>query len=200
MKSSRLILPAAALLGVIPQAAHAHGALEGVGDFYAGLLHPLVAPAEMLVIVATGLLIGRSGLPACRYGILAFASAIAAGLVLGAIGAASTDQTTSLALLALVAAAMVASGLRAPAWIAAGLAVPAGLVLGLDATPEGSMRLGGVLSGLATLLGAVALITILAALALRIERYWQRIAAQVAGSWITASAMLYLAYQLVGLR
>nr|WP_249730140.1 HupE/UreJ family protein [Chelatococcus sp. YT9] len=183
---------------LVPQAAQAHGALEGVGDFYAGLLHPFVAPAEALAIVATGLLMGRSGLAACRYGIVAFGSALAAGLAFGSMIDPGSDRTTLLALLASIMAAVVITGLRAPLWIGATLAVLAGVVVGIDATPSRTTPSGILLTGLATLLAGTALITMAAGLALRAAQHWQRVAVQVAGSWIAASAILLLAYQLVG--
>lgn len=197
MRSARCILPACATLGLIPQAAHAHGAIEGAGDFYGGLLHPLVAPAELLVIVACGLLIGRCGLAACRSGIPMLAGAIAVGLGLGSTVAPGADMTIPLALVALIAAAIVTTGLRAPLWAAAGLTLLAGFTVGLDAAPEPNGGVGALMSGAAMLLGGTGLATITAALALRSEQNWQRIAAQVAGSWITASSVLFLTYQLV---
>lgn len=193
----RSILLAGALLWFTPKAAHAHGTIEGVGDFYAGLLHPLVVSAELLALAATGLLIGRSGLAACRWGIPALAGTIAAGLISAPAIAPAPDMTTPLVAVALVAAAIVTTGLRAPRWIATGLAVLAGFAVGIDAAPETNARFAAFLSGAATLLGGTALFTITAALGLRAEKHWQRVAIQVAGSWATASAMLYLAYQLV---
>ncbi|WP_267213640.1 HupE/UreJ family protein [Chelatococcus asaccharovorans] len=186
-----------ALLWLAPQAAHAHGAIEGIGDFYAGLLHPLLVPAELLALVATGLLIGRSGLAACRRGIPTLAVTMAAGLALAPVIAAAPDMTTPLVAVALVAAAIVTTGLRAPGWIATGLAMLAGLAIGIDAAPEAGVRFMAFVNGAATLLTGTALVTIIAALGLRAEQHWQRIATQVAGSWITASAVLYLAFQLV---
>jgi hydrogenase/urease accessory protein HupE len=192
-----IVFAAATLLWLTPQAAFAHGTLQGVGDFYAGLLHPVIVPAELLAIVASGLLIGRSGLVACQRGIPAFAGAVAAGLVLAFAFAAAADMTTPLVSAALVAAAIVTTGLRPPIWTAVGLASLAGLAVGFDAAPEANARLGALLSGMATVLASTALITIVAALALQTEKHWQRIAAQIAGSWITASAVLYLTFQFV---
>lgn len=192
-----IVFAAAALPWLTPQAAFAHGTLQGVGDLYAGLLHPVVVPAELLAIVASGLLIGRSGLVACQRGIPAFAGAVAAGLILDSAFAWVADMTTPLASLALVAAAIVTTGLRPPIWIAIGLASLSGVAVGFDAAPEANARIGALLSGVATVVASIALVTIVAGLALRTEKHWQRIAAQIAGSWITASAVLYLTFQLV---
>lgn len=193
----RTILSASALLCLTPQAAQAHGALEGVGDFYAGLLHPVVVPAELLALIATGLLIGRSGLAGCRWGIPMLAGATAAGPGLALAVAPSSDMTALLATVAFVAGAIVTTGLRTPRWIAVGLAILAGLAVGVDAAPETNVPVTALLNGTATLLGSTALVTIIAALGLRADKHWQRIATQVAGSWVTASSILYLAYLVV---
>lgn len=179
----------------MPQEALAHGVLKGVGDFYAGLLHPIVVPAELLAIAAMGLLVGRSGLAACRRGIPMLAAGVAVGLGLASV-VATSGTTTPLVVAALVAGAIVTAGQRVPPWVAAGLAALAGTALGIDAAPEAKSHIAAVTSGVATIVGSTALATIIAALALRVEKHWQHVAAQVAGSWITAWAMLYFAYQL----
>lgn len=191
------ILLVGALLWLAPQGAHAHGAIKGVGDFYAGLLHPFVVPAELLALLAVGLLIGRSGLAACRLGIPILAGAMAASLASAPAITEAPDMTIALAAAALVSAAIVTTGLRPPRWIATCLAMVAGLAVGIDAAPEANSRFAALLNGAATLLGGVALVTIIAALGLRAEKHWQRIGTQVAASWIVASAVLYLALQLV---
>lgn len=180
----------------MPQEALAHGVLKGVGDFYAGLLHPIVVPAELLSIVATALLVGRSGLAACRRGIPVLAAGVAVGLGLASV-VSTSGMTTPLVVVALIAGTIVTAGQRVPPWVAAGLAAVAGTALGIDAAPEAKPQVAAFTSGVATLVGSTALVTIVAALALRMEKHWQRIATQVAGSWITAWAMLYFAYQLV---
>lgn len=197
MTRRRLVLPAGAVLWLMPQAARAHGVLEGVGDFYAGLLHPFVVPAELLAIVATGLLLGWSGVLVCQRGILAFAGAVAAGLVLAQPLAMTAGATPALIAAALVAAAVVTAGLRAPAWFATTVAAVAGLAVGIDAAPEAEAVFKTLLSGAATVLGGAVLITIVAALVLGAEQHWHRIAARVAGSWITASAILYLTWHML---
>jgi hypothetical protein len=187
---------AGALLAFVPGVARAHGVLEGVGDFYAGLLHPVVVPAELLAVVATGLLLGRSGVAACRSGILLLAAGVAAGMGLAAaVGAAGA--TTPLAAAAFLAAAIVAAGLQIPIWTAASIALFAGFAVGLDARPEASALYPRILGGAATVLGSLVLATLGAAAALDAEKPWHRVAVRVAGSWITASSGLLLAFQLL---
>jgi len=191
----RRLFPVAAALMMVPQVAQAHGSIEGAGDFYGGLLHPFLAPPELLAIIASGLLIGRSGLAACRYAIPTLACAVGAGLVLGWSAILAVEMTTPLALAAFVAAVFVTTGLRAPSPAAVAIALVAGLAVGFDAAPETGARMSALVGGAATVLASAALVTITAALALRAEKHWQRVAAQIAGSWITASAVLYLAFR-----
>lgn len=183
---------AAAGLVLIPTPAAAHGVLQGVGDVYAGLLHPLVVPAEALALVAAALLLGASGRAACRAGLSALAAGLALGLALGQFAPPSLATPTLLAA-AFLAAAPVTAGLRLPPPLAALIAALAGLAVGIDARPDpGALR--PTLAAAATLLGAAAVAVIAAALVLGREHGWQRIALRVAASWITACAILYFAW------
>ncbi len=192
----RSALAAAILSSLAPHLALAHGSLEGAGNFYTGLLHPFVVPAELLPLLALALLMGRSGLAACRRTIPALAIGVAAGLAIAQAHGAISDATALLTVLALIAAAIVTTGLRAPIWVGVGLALPIGLAVGFDAAPEPGVWSAVLLTASATLLGCTALAAILASLTLKAEKPWSRIAVQIAGSWILASALLYLSYQM----
>jgi hypothetical protein len=187
---------AALLVGLGTGRANAHGMLQGVGDFYAGLLHPVVVPAEALALVAVGLLLGSSGLAACRLGLPALVAGLAAGLAIGRhvpIAAA----TPLLLAIALVGAALVAAGLRLPPQAAAGLALLGGAAVGIDAQPEAEALPPVLVASGATLLGGAALATVVVSLALGRTGLWQRVAVRTAGSWITASTVLYFTWLLV---
>ena len=47
---------------ITPGTALAHGSIEGIGDFYSGILHPALVPAHLLVLLSLGLLLGQQGL------------------------------------------------------------------------------------------------------------------------------------------
>ncbi|MEJ8574271.1 HupE/UreJ family protein [Microbaculum marinum] len=185
------------LLWLVPGTALAHGALEGLGDFYAGLLHPFVVPSELLAVVATALLLGRGGRAACRAGTVVLAVGVATGLVLSAALPQPPDATPLLLATALAAAGAVTAGLRAPLWLAVGVAAVCGLAVGTDAVPEAGAAAGRLWSAVATVIGCVALATVIAGLTLGAHLHWHRVAARVAGSWISACAFLYFAMLLV---
>ena len=99
---------------------------------------------------------------------------------------------------ALVAAASVATGLRLPVAAAVTVALVGGAAVGLDARPQGAALPAVLLAGAATALSGSVLVSMVAALVLSRARFWQEVAVRVAGSWITASGMLYLSWRLVG--
>lgn len=173
----------------------AHGNLQGVGDFYAGLLHPLVVAAEALTLVAVALALATSGRAACRAGLPALALGLGIGLAIG-VGQTLPPELATPALLAiaLAGAGAVTAGLRLPAPLAAGLALLGGVAVGVDAAPEPAALPARLIASGATILGAAAAVTLVVGLVLGRERHWQRVAVRVAGSWIAASAILYFAW------
>jgi urease accessory protein len=193
--------PAAALglavLAVLiaPEAAEAHGNFAGLGNFYGGLLHPLLVPAEMLAVVSVGLLLGSSGRPACHAGIPAFAIGVSAGL---AAAQAITIPAPFFSALPLAAAAVAAGllivGARVPHALSAAIALAAGVAVGMDATPDAGDLSSIVAASAATVLASTAAVLVIAALLLDRRQPWLSIAVRVAGSWILACALLYFGW------
>jgi urease accessory protein len=182
---------------LVPREAYAHSDLAALGGFYGGLLHPLVVPAELMAVLAVGLLIGAGGRATCRAGLMAFAGGVALGLVAARFLGLSVDVTTSLPLgVALIAGLAVASGIRVPMALAACVALAAGAATGIDAAPDDGPITSLVVAGVATALGSSVLVLLTAMLVLDRERQWQRIAVRIAGSWIAAFAILYFAWLL----
>ncbi len=64
--------------------AQAHMVSPDVGDFYAGLLHPLTSAEHLLPMLALAFLAGQCGKAAARAAIVAFPLALAAGILAGA--------------------------------------------------------------------------------------------------------------------
>lgn len=184
---------AAALAALLlPGAARAHGIVAGGGSFYAGMLHPLVVPAHLLVLVGLGLLIGRPG-RGQDAALLAFATAMLAGLL--AAGAHLAPPPPAPAALAIAAAAglLVAAGAGLPSAAGAALAVMAGAAIGLDSAPDAPMGRGWGAALAGTWLGAGLVLLLLAHAARAARRSWQVIGIRVLGSWTAASALLVLA-------
>lgn len=188
------IAAGAILVSVVPASAHAP--LEGVGEFYAGLLHPILVPAEMLASMAVGLLLGSCGPKHCRSGVPALATGLVLGLAAGVFGGTVGDSTGILLCVAMAAAVAVTAGVRLPVSLVTLLSLACGIAVGLDAQPESQAPSSAALSGAATVLSGTLLTLFTAVLVLSRAKFWQKVAVRVAGSWIIASGMLYFSWRL----
>lgn len=181
---------------ILPGAALAHSPFKGLGDFYNGILHPLFVPAQLLVVVALGLVIGQQGVQRHLPVVAGYALGVVAGLTLigqypqvvapGQLKVAILGTAVALALLVVPARAL-------PRVLLTVLAALAGLLLGLDSLqsdPAGSARTAALFgSGVALYLLMLYPMT----LAEYLQGYiWARIGTRVLGSWIAASALLVL--------
>jgi len=186
-----------AALGLLAISAHAHAhtAVKGAGDFYAGLLHPVTALEHILPFVTLGLLAGQQGAKA-QGAVLVFALT----LMLGAALALWVPALPYVALINILSAVLlgilVAAAWRLPLVLLYGITVLFGLSHGFangTAISEGLkpyLFIPGV--GLAGLLAA-AYGMIMTDFLLRQKANWMHIAVRVAGSWIAAIGILVLA-------
>ena len=155
---------------LLPGAAIAHTPIEGIGDFYNGMLHPVIVPAHLLALLGVGLLVGRLSHRSIQPAALAFLAAMVFGLVSGLL---------------------LASGLSIPRWLGMVAATLVGFAIGADSAqdPAALQSLTAALIGT----GVTVYLLFLYGLAITdyLRRYhWQQIAIRVAGSWIAASALL----------
>lgn len=187
---------AAPLLLTAPGWASAHSPVPGLGAFYSGMLHPLVAPSAFIALVALGVLIGQHGLAQARKAVLGFVVAVALGLVLGSQWP-GVEVDAGLLLAALATAVCALAAWRLPAVALVALAVLVGMAagFGLSDMAVGSAR-WVVVAG--TWLGCAFLALGVAALAELARKPWQHIALRVVASWLAASALLVLGLQWVG--
>jgi urease accessory protein len=176
-------------------AAHAHTAAKEVGDFYAGVLHPVTALEHVLSFVALGLLVGQQGRKASST-VLVFAVM----LMLGATSALWLPAVRYVGLLN-ISSAVLLGGLIAlarplPVALTQGIAVVFGLSHGFA---NGTAIVGALKPylfipgiGLAGLI-VPAWGMILTDFVMRQRAGWMHIAVRVAGSWIAAIGILVLA-------
>jgi urease accessory protein len=168
---------------------------SALGGFYGGLLHPLVVPAELMAVLAVGLLIGAGGRATCRAGLIVFAAGVTAGLLIARSISASIDLTTSLPLgVGLVAGILVAAGIQVPTALASLVALAAGMAIGIDAAPEAEALSPLLVAGVATVLGSTLAVMLVAVLVLDRNVHWQVVAVRVAGSWIAACSIIYFGW------
>ena len=187
----------ASLLLLAPTTAFGHSPMPGIGQFYGGLLHPMLVPAHLLALLALGLLIGQRGLPAMRIAYPLFAAMLLIGLVLAGFSP-SPRQGAETALLVLAGICGLANALRipAPGGLLAALAAATALVVGADSGVEDLNRQETFFAMFGACAGTCLVLIVVAGLAEMPRRDWQRILVRVLGSWCTASAIIVLAWAL----
>jgi len=174
--------------------AQAHLVQTGFGDFYDGIAHVALTPADLLLVIAVALLAGQRGTLAARWTLFALP---VAWLVGGLIGTRMPDETTLPVLTTVsfgVAGILVVFDARVPAAVVAGFGVSAGLVHGIvngaTLSPTGASLLG--LSGAVS--AVFCLFAMLSAQVATLQAGWTRIAVRAAGSWIAAAGLLMLGW------
>ncbi|HWA14495.1 MAG TPA: HupE/UreJ family protein [Burkholderiales bacterium] len=188
---------AAAGLLLCATQAHAHSAAKGIGDFYAGALHPLTSLEHVLPFLAFGILAGQQGqkaepaLVAFTFSLSLLAGATLSLWIPGSPWVSVANLASSVVFGALVA---LARPLPGPLFfaIAVGFGLTHGFANGEGMAEGGRPYLffpGVALAGL--VVTAYGLIT--TDWLQRKDVGWVRIALRVAGSWIAAIGILVLA-------
>jgi ABC-type nickel/cobalt efflux system permease component RcnA/hydrogenase/urease accessory protein HupE len=128
--SNRLIFLTAGFSTLVPERALAHLVNTDVGEFYAGMLHPLTSAEHLLPTLALALLASQLGQRAARGVLLLFPVTLAAGITIGnQFPHIAFIQTINFLLLVALGALLMFAG-RLPPLVAPVLAVLTGLILG----------------------------------------------------------------------
>ena len=188
----------AAAIGLVLaiQPAFAHPPPFGLTGFSGGLLHPLLFPAHLLALLALGMLIGGQTTWTLRP-LVGFALGLSAGLGLMASGVVPRFMTEAVTSLAIVASLLVILARPIPETAGGALAVLVGAAIALDSPPETISLAEANRMLVGTGVGALSLSTAAIWLTRRRHPQRSRMAARVLGSWIAASAILFLALRLV---
>lgn len=180
----------------VPEISFAHSPIEGLGNFYNGLLHPVFVPAHLLLLIATGLLIGQQQLENLELILGTFVVAALSGLTLAWF---SVGEGAEIYILGLSTALglLVAIGLNMNWLWPVIIALLAGFLIGIDSAQQ---ELSGK-DKLVTLFGnAVAIYFIALYVMFLVDQFnkqeWQKIGIRIIGSWVAASSLLVVALTL----
>jgi len=199
MKANRFVL-VCLLASIAPGTSLAHSPIQGIGDFYNGLLHPLLVPAHLLLLMAVGLFLGQQEHKRIELVLGSYAVAIMLGLTGAWFSVGTGMETWTLAASAIIGL-LVAARFQSAFWWSLVVVLMAGFLLGIDSAQN---ELAGK-NKLAALFGSAIAIYFLVLYPMALAEYcnrkpWQRIGIRVIGSWVTASSLLVLALSLSSVR
>jgi urease accessory protein len=179
---------------LLPAIADAHP-IKGVGDFYAGMLHPLTALDFLLPWIALALFAGQQKRNGALLTLVVFPVAIILGAVLALLISQPSWLTgASLAIIPLLGFS-VALAFSCPDSLVVVLAVVVGVIQGLANGAEitASVSPWRFIPGLGTV--AVLVIAYGIGVLRSLEKPWARVAVRVAGSWIGAIGIMICAFK-----
>ncbi|MDQ2926815.1 MAG: HupE/UreJ family protein [Pseudomonadota bacterium] len=177
--------------------ASAHGSIQGIDHFSAGLLHPLVEPTHLISLVALALMIGQRGIARAESALLGFAAGVLIGLCCAALGWIF-DAELALLVLATLTGGAVAMSLALPAFAYAVVAAAFGAGVGMGSNPD-AFHGGALLAALSGAgIGASLCLLGIASVVNSLKKPWLLVLVRVVGSWTSASSILVLALWLSG--
>jgi urease accessory protein len=186
------LLLALAVSWLHPAPALAHGNLA-VGDFYTGMLHPLLHFETLLPMLALALWAGQLGGAHAWRLPLAFSAAALLGAVAGVLEIEPWLGSWLLRLSMLVLGLMVAASGRLPARLAMAMVCLFGVEQGQVNTYDPGQEIERPLLFLAGLGSGIGLVFFhVVTRVVRYQAFWVQIAVRVLGSWIAATGLLVL--------
>lgn len=178
---------------ITPGTALAHGSIEGIGDFYSGILHPALVPAHLLVLLSLGLLLGQQGLSHSQVAFPVFVLTLTTGLLLTGLHLSPTPPIPVVLIIPALTGVLVAVSPERKISISVTVAAMAGLILGLDSAPDTLVTRARIMTLFGTGIGAISGLIYMTGLGELLKKYWQGIPVRIVGSWVAACSLLVLA-------
>jgi urease accessory protein len=174
--------------------AQAHLNATGMGPVYDGLMHFLTSPEDFVPALALALLAGLRGASYGRRAMFALPMAWLAGSLCGLFAAQASAGPLAASLSFLLLGGLVVADAKLSPRSLTALCALLGLFHGyLNATGMGfSVPAIAAILGLAAAVFVV--VVLVAALVVRLQAQWSRVAVRVGGSWIAASGVLMLGW------
>lgn len=180
-----------AFVVLVPAVAFAHP-MKGVGDFYAGMLHPITTIETILPLLALSLLAGQQPRETAIKILAAFPASLALGTVLIFVRPVP-ERLTSLELM-ITALSGILIALSRP--LLSTIPISLGVILGLVMGWANASEISNDVSAARFVAGLVVVGLLITAygigLVRRLKPEWTQIAVRVAGSWMAAVGILVL--------
>jgi hydrogenase/urease accessory protein HupE len=175
-------------------AAHAHLMNTGLGPFGDGLTHLLVAPEDLLPVIALSLWAGLRGPVFGRAVLFALPVAWLIGSAAGILLAPPSTLPVAETVLTIALGVLLATNRPLPLTWIAGLAVLLGLLHGVLNSSEIPQASSGQISAAGVVVALFAAVSLLAGQAASMRLPWARVAVRITGSWIAAIGLLMLGW------
>jgi hydrogenase/urease accessory protein HupE len=176
----------------LPVEAHLNS--TGMGPFYDGLMHFLMSPEDIIPVLALALLAGLRGANYGRRTLFVLPTAWLLGALAGLTAAAANPHPFAASAWFLLLGGLLAADAKLSLRLTTALAALLGLYHGyLNGTGMGLFETAAV-AVVGLVFAVFVLIALAAALVVRLQAHWARIAVRVAGSWIAASGLLMLGW------
>jgi urease accessory protein len=187
------------VFAVWPQSAEAHLNSTGMGPVYDGLLHFLQSPQDVVPVLALALFAGLRG---ADHGRRALFVLPAAWLLGGLTGLASSSSDNWNSILPVISFLLLGGLVAADAKLSLVATTVIAALFGLGHGYLNGAGMGQPAVAALALLGLVfmvfVLVAVCAASVVELRWPWTRIAVRVVGSWIVASGLLMLGWNLHG--
>ena len=186
-KAVRVLL----MIGILSPAAFAHP-MKGVGDFYAGMLHPLITVETLLPLLGLSLLAGQQSRETAIKMIVIFPAALAIGTLLIVLRSLPAQLAAFELLITASLGLLIALRWRVPVWIPIALSILIGLCIGWS----NSVEITGDVSAVRFVAGLSVVGLLITSYGIGLVRHlkleWTQIAVRVVGSWLAAVGILVL--------
>lgn len=181
-----------------PAPAEAHLNSTGMGPIYDGLMHFLMSPDDLVPVLGVALLAGLCGAAYGRRALFVLPTTWLVGGIAGLAAATTNPSAVVTAATFLLLGGLIAMDASLSLRVTTALAALIGLYHGyLNGTGMGQPGTASLaLSGL--VFAVFVLVALAAAFVVRLQAAWARIAVRVVGSWIVASGLLMLGWDLRG--
>lgn len=188
------------ILFLLCNTAHAHLVSTRFGEFYSGLLHPIISMIHIVPWLALALLAGFQQQRTARWNILLFPIAVLLGTFIGGLLPQTGFITGLNSLSMIILGILLALAIKMPMSLFLGLSLLTGLLHGYA---NGLSELSGnarvlYISGVTSI--AYIVITLFSGLAYQLLKTinWSPIALRALGGWITAVGLIFSGYQMMG--
>lgn len=185
---------------LLAEPAYAHSPVEGLGDFFNGVLHPVLVPAHLISLMALGLFLGQQPTGSITRTLPTFMISIAVALLLAGQEWLITTVNWVLAC-SVLPAILAVLAYRSPNWLTLPVTAVVAITIGGDSRPEYLSGENALAAMLGTGIGASLALIYVTALTEHLQhQHWQRILVRVIASWTVASALLVISLSLLPVK